>query len=71
MYVIDSKVGGTEPSKPFDIGLRAPGFGAFALLGFDVILAKYFLTLAPFLPSEWQCIFCVILCMMYIIGLLI
>lgn len=53
MYVIDSKVGGTESSKPFDFGLGATGFGAFALLGFDVILAKYFLTLAPFLPSEW------------------
>lgn len=53
MYVIDSKVGGTESSKPFDFGLGATGFGAFALLGFDVILAKYFLTLVPFLPSKW------------------
>lgn len=53
MYVIDSKAGGTELSKPFDIGLGATGFGVFALLGFGVILAKYFLTLAPFLPSEW------------------
>lgn len=53
MYVISNKAGGTEPFKPFVIGIGAMGFGVFALLGFDVILATYFLTLAPFLPSEW------------------
>lgn len=46
MYVIGSRAGGTEPSKPFDIRLGDTGFGVFAFLGFDLILVQYFLTLA-------------------------
>lgn len=59
MSVID-KAEGTDPSELFDAGLGGTGFAVLDLLRFDLILVWDRLTLAPFLPLEWERIFCAI-----------
>lgn len=46
----------------------------FALLGFDLVLVQYFITIYPFVLLEWQCIFCAIVswkCVIYFLILIL